>query len=184
MCHGTGQGGKALAPLPTCGLKDADTFREPVGSGPLQIQQPGNPLVQGPEHGVEQARLNLGQQLLDGHQGMQLGGIEPKPRKFVHALGLIVAVTVALDVVDDGGVQVEAHVLDDALDGGPRALQLGLEALPRHWVTRRLEDTVQLEDSVETVQDALGGQGRMPGTRSGNLNRGTGSRAGCDFGGR
>ena len=70
--------------------------------------------------GIEQPRLHAGKQLLNRQQGMKLGGVEPKARELVHlSLLLVVGVAVALAVVDDGGVEVQAHVLDDALDRGP-----------------------------------------------------------------
>ena len=133
-------------------LQHANAALQALRAGPLRLQQGIDALLQGSQHRLQQAGLHIGQQLLHGQQRMQFRGVEPEPRQLVHgALGLVIAIAVEISVVDDGGIQVQAHVVDNALDGGAGAFQLFLQTPARDRLPRSLQDAVELENAVEAV---------------------------------
>jgi hypothetical protein len=79
--------------------------------------------------GQNAASVQPGQQLLHGQQGVNFGGREPQAGQFVRVkvrrVGGCELVATKVAAVDDGVVQAFTKVLQVALEGGARHLQLG-----------------------------------------------------------
>ena len=81
--------------------------------------------------------VQAGQDLVHGHQGMQLAFVEPEPRQLVAAAleRLRETVAVGVAVVDDGGgVHAVPQILQVALERGRRDLQVLQQVLERDAV--------------------------------------------------
>ncbi len=143
-------------------LQDADPVLDLAIAARALVQQARDALAQGSNVRLQQTGLHVGEQLERRHQGVDLRGVEPQARQFVQRVAPGVVVAVALVVVLDWRAQVGAHVVDDALDRGPRALEPALEVHARHRGTSLREDPVQGEDAVEPVHGVPFAAGGRP----------------------
>src|SRR5205814_2352065 len=84
---------------------------------------------------AEDARLEAFEQVLHREQRLRLARAEPKSGQLVlrrRRIGLLETVAALVAVPGDGRVVAAAHVLDVALEGGERDLQLAQEVAHRN----------------------------------------------------
>lgn len=105
---------------------------------------------------VQQSRLHLFQEPLNGKKGVEFGGVEPEAGKFIgpsFLSGVLVAVVTAV-VVDRRAKEV-AHILDDTAKRGTRAFEPALQFNARYRVARIAQQSIQEIDSIEAVHAFL-----------------------------
>src|SRR5688572_25242970 len=106
--------------------------------------------------GPQQRGLQALDQVLQRQERLRLRGAEPEAGELVRmALDgflRLEAITVLLAVPDDGRVKTIAQVLEVALEGGERHIQLLEESRDRHYPRpARLEELVDLVEALGTV---------------------------------
>ena len=134
--------------------QNADTPADLIAAAVLCFQQLPDVGLKGCQLALQQTWLHRFQQLLHAEQRMQLGGVEPDPGEFIHFAVLAVAgivVAVACAVIFDRGVEVVAHIVDDALCSGAGTLQHLLDSLSGDRIAVTAEKLVQGEYTVEAV---------------------------------
>ncbi len=120
------------------------------------------------------ARVEIGQQVLHGQQGVDFLRGEPQPRQRELAAGLggkrLEAIPAGVAVEDDRGVEAVAQVLEIALQRGPRNFA-GLLQLPESDQAAVLQQLLDLVKALGTIHGHAPGCLRHHGMRPGGGQR-------------
>src|SRR5712691_11530466 len=139
-------GGRAAA----LRLEDADALLD-VFPRRLAAEDGAQALLQRPDVGLEEARLQLGEERVHAEKRVRLAGVEPQAGQLVARTRarLSEAVAVRLAVVLDRRVETTLHVLGVALQRRARNPERGLQGRERHHLAV-LQKLVDLVEALET----------------------------------
>ena len=129
--------------------EDADALLRLSAAQVFGLEQRLKPGADGGKGGIEQARLDGLQQVIQGHQGVQFLAGKPQTGKGVAAIGGVVAVAAALTVADDRRTELVAQVGYQTGEGSSAKLKTGPKLIPTNAGPSPIQFTVQPIEIIE-----------------------------------
>src|SRR5438045_1313051 len=146
--------------LPAFRVKDADARLDLLPGMIAPAQDRVQPLDERGDLPIEQARLQIAEELQGRQQRVDLGRIEPEPGELItrSGPGLSEAISIARPNIFDRRVKSVAHVDKIAFEGCPRDAQCVFESRKRHdlAVLQQLVDLVESFRSIHRLAAPCG----------------------------